>query len=107
MESVIWEKLLNPTIVYAIQVSLDRNVKLLYALADVLVNYVALSIIKLIVTIIPQFHAFKNHVQTISIALWLVPTQHVSATPATLVFQIAIFQLHAQPKPVEPICIVV
>ena len=92
-------------IVYAIQVSLAQTAIPSYALVDVLVNSVALSIIKQNVMIILQLHAFKNHVQAINIALWLVPLQHVSATLATLAFHLAILQFHAQPCPVESISI--
>ena len=105
METVIWEKLLRAITVYAIQVSPAQTAIPSYALVDVLVNSVALSIIKQNVMIILQLHAFKNHVQAINITLWLVPLRHVSATLATLAFHLAILQIHAQPCPVESISI--
>ena len=107
METVIWEQLLMAIIVYAIKVSPAQTAIPSYALVDVLVKSVAFSIIKQNVTIILPLHAFKNHVQTINIALWLVPLQHVSATLATLAFHLAILQFHAQPCPVESISIAV
>ena len=107
METVIWEQLLMAIIVYAIKVSPAQTAILLYALVDVLVKSVALSITKQNVTTILPLHAFKNHAQTINIALWLVPLQHVSATLATLAFHLAILQFHAQPCPVESISIAV
>ena len=65
-------------IVCAIQVSPAQTAIPLYALVDVLVKNAALSITKQNVTIILLLHAFKNHVQTINIALWLVSLQHVN-----------------------------
>ena len=41
MEPVIWERLLMPIIVYAIQVFLGQSVELKYVLVDVLINGVA------------------------------------------------------------------
>ena len=107
MEPVEWEQILMAIIVYAILDSPAQTVRLQYALVDVLVNCVALSIIERIVTIYVPQTAIKNHVQTISIALWLVPPQHVSATAATLAFHLVLLQFHAQPNPVESTCIAV
>lgn len=107
MEPVEWEQILMAIIVYAILDSPAQTVRLQYALVDVLVNCVALSIIERIVTIYVPQTAIKNHVQTISIALWLVPPQHVSATAATLAFHLAALQFHAQRSPVESTCIAV
>jgi len=56
MDNVIWVQLLVTTTVHAIQVFPVLIVILKYALADAMVNYVALSMIKQSVTLILRQH---------------------------------------------------
>jgi len=104
MDNVIWVQLLVTTTVYAIQVFPVLIVILKYALADAMVNYVALSMIKQSVTLILRQHVHLQVAQSINIAAWLVPFPLVSAMLATLDHP-AIFQPPVTPNRVEQICI--